>query len=116
MMLSQGDIVLIPIPFSDLTSNKRRPVLVLSNDDYNRRYQDVIVAAVTSNVTKREYQIVITNDEMAEGELKATSAIRADKIYTLSQSIVVKKFGSVQASVLLDVKSQMNSWYSPKVL
>jgi hypothetical protein len=29
-MYEQGEILLIPIPFSDLTSNKKRPVLVLS--------------------------------------------------------------------------------------
>ena len=35
-MHEQGDIVLIPIPFTDLSSQKRRPVIVISNDAYNR--------------------------------------------------------------------------------
>ena len=30
-MFKQGDILLIPIPYTDLTTNKQRPVLVLSN-------------------------------------------------------------------------------------
>jgi mRNA-degrading endonuclease toxin of MazEF toxin-antitoxin module len=41
-MPSQGDIVLIPIPFTDLSSRKRRPVIVISNDEYNRTAPDVV--------------------------------------------------------------------------
>ena len=48
-MPSQGDIVLIPIPFTDLSSRKRRPVIVISNDEYNRTAPDVVVVAMTSN-------------------------------------------------------------------
>jgi mRNA interferase MazF len=33
-MPDQGDIVLIPVPFTDLSSQKRRPVIVISNDVY----------------------------------------------------------------------------------
>lgn len=44
-----GDIVLIPVPFTDLSSRKRRPVIVISNDDYNRRTRDVVIVAMTSN-------------------------------------------------------------------
>jgi len=34
-MPNQRDILLIPIPFTDLTSQRRRPVVVISNDEYN---------------------------------------------------------------------------------
>lgn len=50
-MHKQGDILLIPIPFTDLTSSKRRPVLVVSNDEYNKVTRDIVVAAITSNLT-----------------------------------------------------------------
>jgi mRNA interferase MazF len=48
MMPNQGDIVLIPIPFTDLSSRKRRPLIVISNNDYNRKTPDIVVVAMTS--------------------------------------------------------------------
>ncbi len=48
-MPEQGDIVLIPIPFTDLSSQKRRPVIVISNNQYNAKTRDVVVVAMTSN-------------------------------------------------------------------
>ena len=48
-MPEQGDIVLIPIPFTDLSSQKRRPVIVISNDAYHKATADMVVVAMTSN-------------------------------------------------------------------
>ncbi|MCL2158162.1 MAG: type II toxin-antitoxin system PemK/MazF family toxin [Oscillospiraceae bacterium] len=53
MMYKQGDIVLIPIPFTDLSSAKKRPVLILSSDHYNNDTSDLIVAAITSNIDEK---------------------------------------------------------------
>ena len=50
-MLEQGSIVLIPVPFTNLSSEKRRPVIVISSNDYNATGLDIIVVAVTSNPT-----------------------------------------------------------------
>jgi mRNA-degrading endonuclease toxin of MazEF toxin-antitoxin module len=48
-MPDQGDIILIPVPFTDLSSTRRRPVIVLSNDAYHQSGEDMIVVAMTSN-------------------------------------------------------------------
>ena len=46
-MPEQGDIVLIPVPFTDLSSQKRRPVIVISNDAYNQKSPHIVVVALT---------------------------------------------------------------------
>ena len=50
---------------------------------------------------------MFSNDDMAEGNLKADSCIRADKIYTLSQTLVVKRFGRVNPEIVDMVKAMI---------
>lgn len=45
MSYSPGDLVGIPFPYSDLKTEKRRPVLVMTHQD---RHGDFICAAVTA--------------------------------------------------------------------
>ncbi|WP_028309625.1 type II toxin-antitoxin system PemK/MazF family toxin [Desulfitibacter alkalitolerans] len=99
-MYKQGDILLVPIPFSDLSSTKKRPVLVISNCDYNSRTSDVVVVAITSNIITRDYTILFSAEDLIEGTLKVNSCIRVDKIYSISQDIVLNKFGSVNEDVI----------------
>ncbi len=107
-MYKQGDILLIPIPFSDLTSNKKRPVLVLSNDDYNCKTEDIIVAAITSNLSTKDYTVMLSSSDLDEGTLKMDSCIRVDKIYTLSKSIVIGRFGAVKKYVIDAVREKLH--------
>jgi len=103
-MYKQGDILLIPFPYSDLSATKQRPVLVVSNSTYNSVNQDIIVVAITSNITSREYLVRITSEDLEEGNLRMESGIRTDKIYTLSGRIVNKKFGHLKPNRMLEVK------------
>ncbi|MDI3535327.1 MAG: mRNA interferase MazF [Thermosediminibacterales bacterium] len=106
-MYKPGDILIIPIPFSDLTSKKKRPVLVLSNSKYNKNTNDIIVAAITSNLTEKPYNVLISTNDLESGKLKVESCIRVDKLYTLSQNIVIKKFGCVKKHILKDVRNKL---------
>src|SRR3972149_3233722 len=96
MTYNQRDIVLIPIPFTDLSSNKNRPVIIISNDNYNKSNPDIVVVALTSNlVFENKYSIEIDNHNLEGGKLPQKSRIRCDKIYTLSKNIVAKRFNKV---------------------
>ena len=59
-MPNQGDVVLIPIPFTDLTTQKRRPVIVISNDAYHQSCSDFVMVAMTSNPTQTPYSFTLT--------------------------------------------------------
>jgi mRNA interferase MazF len=49
----RGDVVLVGVVFSDESGRKLRPAVVLSSPAYHRARQEVIVAAITSNVKRR---------------------------------------------------------------
>jgi mRNA interferase MazF len=99
-MPDQGDIVLIPVPFTDLSSQKRRPVIVVSNDAYNRRNHDVVVVAMTSRPSTDAFSFQIGSSDLVGGVLNHPGTVRVDKIYTLATAIVVKRFGKVSPAVL----------------
>jgi mRNA interferase MazF len=94
-MPSQGEIVLLPVPFTDLSSMRRRPVIVISNDPYQRDTPDMVVVAMTSNPVLTPYSFVITSADLVSGVLNHPGRVRVDKIYTLAQGLVVKTFGKV---------------------
>ena len=48
-MMEQRDLLLVPFPFSDQKGKKVRPVIVISNDEFNNNSEDVLVVGVTSN-------------------------------------------------------------------
>jgi mRNA interferase MazF len=48
----RGDIVLVNFVFSEETGSKRRPVLLLSSEEYMQGRQEVVVSAITSNTRR----------------------------------------------------------------
>lgn len=75
-------------------------MIVISNDVYNRRTDDIVVVAMTSNPRPVEYSFTITSADLERGRLNRPGKVRVDKVYTLAQSIVVKTFGHVNNATL----------------
>ncbi len=96
MACKPGDLVLIPFPFSDLQSAKKRPIMVLTPPD---RHADFIGLAVTS-VAQTNHALPVSAADLVEGALPKACWIRCDKVFTLSESSIVKTFGVISPQAL----------------
>jgi mRNA interferase MazF len=112
-MPAQGDIVLVPVPFTDLSAQKRRPVVVVSNNDYHRTTADFVAVALTSSPQPTPYGFLITTADLSAGVLKRPSQVRADKVYTLAQAIIVQRFGRVGDPVLDRIRLLLQTLVAP---
>jgi mRNA interferase MazF len=94
-MFEAGALVLLPFPFSDATTSKRRPVLALTAPD---EYGDFIGMAVSSR-SHHINTIPLQNDSLVEGQLPKPSWIRTDRIVTLNASLINKVFAQTKADI-----------------
>jgi len=99
MKFKQKEIVLVPFPYSNLSSIKNRPVLILSNDNFNYSHNDLLVAVITSKMYIDDYSVEIDNNSLEYGILPEKSVIKTSKLFTVSKDIIIKKF-----SILKDEK------------
>src|SRR3989344_4012327 len=101
--MNQRDIVLLPFPFSDQTGLKVRPALIISNDNFNKTGEDVIVCAVTSNIEKSKHTLLIDQKDLESGYLHQQSAIKAENILKIKKSLIIKVIAIVKRDVLTRV-------------
>ena len=106
MSIEPAEIAGIPFPYTDLSTRKRRPVLALTGPDQRG---DFIGLAITSVLTE-EMAVCIDQDSMEYGKLPKTSWVRYDKVFTLSSSLITKKYGSLQNDVFKEIISSLCSY------
>lgn len=94
----RGDVVLLSSPYvTDPTRGKARPAVVIQNDVGNRFSPNLIVAAISSQLPKRQYPtnlIVRQDSREAEGTgLDRDSVVQAEVILTIPKASVVRRLG-----------------------
>ncbi len=105
--MKRGAIILTPFPFSDLTTTKRRPAVVVSSADEN----EVIVAFITSQVRKATHPadliIETSHPDFAATGLKKDSAIRLRKLCTIEKSIIYGEVGEASDDLLREINLRL---------
>jgi len=102
--LARGDIVLVAFPFTDLSTTKRRPALVLWADPAQT---DFTLAFISSQHLGQpgigETAILPTHPEFSLTGLSTPSKIRVTKLVTLARGLFTRWLGRIGPLLTADV-------------
>jgi mRNA interferase MazF len=91
-----GDVIVVPFPFTDQSTTKKRPAVVVSSDAYHRDRPDLILMAVTSQLrptpTVGEFAVV----RWQEAGLLKPSVIKP-LLATIETNLVLRQLGTLHA-------------------
>ena len=88
----RGDVVLVPVGFTDQSGAKRHPAVIVSGEEHNDRSPDVMIASITSNpLAIRHPGDHAIRDWQAAGLLRPS--LMQTKIATVEAAIIDRRLG-----------------------
>ncbi len=102
---SRNDIILVRYPFSDLSSSKVRPAVVVSAPHIS---QDIMITPLTSrNASLLEGEFMLS--EWAAAGLNVATAVKRG-LYTVDESLVVKVIGKLADADAEQLEQSLRGW------
>ena len=99
----KGDVVVLPFPYTDFSSVKKRPAVVIATLKGN----NVILAQITTNQRNDEDLIGLTKKDFTSGFLNSDSFIMASLIFTTASSKVEYKAGKIKPDKIKEVQNKL---------
>ena len=94
MAFEPFDVVVVPFPFTDRSSTRRRPALVLSrNGPFNQQVGQSVLAMITS-AHHSDWPLDTAIDDLDAAGLPTASMVRM-KLFTLDDRLVIRKAGQL---------------------
>jgi mRNA interferase MazF len=93
-MFEQGDIVSVAFPFTNASTFKKRPALILSNHKVNQT-GDYLLVQITSKVKNDGLTMNLNDSDFIIKVLPLKSYVRIHKIFLLNESLIINKITRV---------------------
>ena len=102
---SRNEIVLVRFPFSNLSSAKIRPAVVVNGPHLS---EDLFLVPLTSKTNRLLPGEFVLTDWTAAG-LNVISAVKRG-IFTIHESLVIKSIGTLTASDIAELDESLRNW------
>ncbi len=99
----KGDVVVLPFPYTDFSSVKKRPAVVIATLKGN----NIILAQITTNQRNDEDLIGLPRKDFASGSLSSDSFIMASLIFTADSSKIAYKAGTIKSEKIKEVQNKL---------
>ena len=99
---SRNDVVLLPIPFSDLTSTKVRPAIVVGHGSVAG---DLLVVPITSRLTQADFPL----KQWKECGLPVPSAVKG-QLATIESRLIRKITGRLSKADVQTLDTRLRDW------
>ena len=99
----KGDVLVLPFPFSDLSSTKNRPALVVAT----LTGDDVILCQITSRTSSDSYAVLIKDSDFASGQLRKDSSVRPNRLFTADSNIVLYRVGTLNSVKMQEINAKI---------
>jgi len=88
----RGDVVSVPVTFTNQTGSKKRPVVVVSSDHYNQNTPDLLVMSITGQLTGIAHPGDYILQDWHSAGLQVPSKVQT-KVVTIEASIITQRRG-----------------------
>lgn len=105
---SFGDIVLVPFPFTDQSTAKKRPAVVISSGAYHDTRPDLVIMAVTSQLRPTGNIGEMHIKDWKSAGLIKPSAVKP-VITTIEASLVLRRLGCLAPQDQQTLRTAINT-------
>jgi len=102
---SKGDVVLVRVPFSDLSDGKVRPAVTVSAPHSS---QDIFVVPLTSKTNALLAGEFVMNDWKGVG-LNVVTAVKRG-LFTIHQNLIIKTVGRISDQDAGELERSLRGW------
>lgn len=103
----RGGVVLVPFPFTDLETRKKRPALVLAVIDSETLPDLLILAMITSQIEGERIRGDVLLKDWQRCGLVHPSKLRLAKLVSVEEKMVIEKLGVLGRAEMKMVKSEL---------
>ncbi len=100
----RGDVVLVPMDFTDRSGSKVRPAVVVSGEEYNRTSPDLLIASITGNLAALPHPGDHRIGDWEDAGLVKPSLAQT-KLATVEASVIRRKLGELDEGDLASLSN-----------